>query len=461
MPIFRNPNLDPNAQVPADPPVDPATTGSIRPGPGVPMMPKPRGGVLGSMYGNGGGSGWGGGYDDDPRSRVAKIGALLLMMDKHTANAGTAMLQLQQNRASTNYALKRQNYTADWLKTQGMGEQEAAFVASDPDALKEWYKQRTEMKTPKWEMHEVYNAQHQKVQVLMDMHTGKFSPVGGSAPPNMEITDIYDEQSGMKRKAIINKDDPLQAPIFIGGEDTGVVSDKAEEQKIRIARAGAPPAGPNAYDVETQGKEGFGGRFNAMLSAGDDADSKLSRLDMMEAEANDKNFNPGGGEGTLRAKQWAQFFGFKQEGIEKMEDFSSQANALALDMMGGKLGAGFSNADRDFIKSMMPSLTNTKGGIKTMIQVQRALAQRAQQMREMALDYVDDPSHPRIDAGFIRQMKQWSEANPVFGPLVQKTLQEQAKQPDDPGASGGGGGVPPPSGQPVTMPDGTVIGAPQ
>src|SRR6478609_7461749 len=120
MPTFRNPQLDPDM-------VDPETTGSVRIKPvrtaqaALPsQVAPPRKGLLGTMFsgggGGGGGGGWGSGLDDDPRSRINKLGALMMMLDPMSANAGTAFLQLEQNRATTNYALKRQNETASWLQ---------------------------------------------------------------------------------------------------------------------------------------------------------------------------------------------------------------------------------------------------------------------------------------------------------------------------------------------------------
>ena len=96
-----------------------------------------------------------------------------------------------------------------------------------------------------------------------------------------------------------------------------------------------------------------------------------------------------------------------------MEAFNSQAKAAALDAMGGSLGAGFSNADRDFVEGQVANLENTPEGNRRIIQIQRTLQQRKLDIMAMAQEY--ERTNGRLDSGFDRILNEWAEANPLFG----------------------------------------------
>jgi hypothetical protein len=53
-----------------------------------------------------------------------------------------------------------------------------------------------------------------------------------------------------------------------------------------------------------------------------------------------------------------RFFGATTEGRKAINELATAANAITLDLMGGKLGAGVSNADREFIVSQLGDISN-------------------------------------------------------------------------------------------------------
>ncbi|WP_395451211.1 hypothetical protein ACHMW7_16295 [Aminobacter sp. UC22_36] len=81
--------------------------------------------------------------------------------------------------------------------------------------------------------------------------------------------------------------------------------------------------------------------------------------------------------------------------------------------MGGSLGSGFSNADRDFVTDQVPTLSNTPEGNRALIEVQKKIAQRKIQIAKLARDYAKT-NEGRIDAGFDEALAGWSEQNPLF-----------------------------------------------
>lgn len=54
-----------------------------------------------------------------------------------------------------------------------------------------------------------------------------------------------------------------------------------------------------------------------------------------------------------------RFFGATTEGRKAINELATAANAITLDLMGGKLGAGVSNADREFIVSQLGDISNS------------------------------------------------------------------------------------------------------
>jgi hypothetical protein len=226
MGVFRNPvmrgraGVNPNAVAPQTPTPDD-------------QQAAPSGNPLAGFFG-GDGSGWGQGqgYDDDPRSRLNKVGALMMMLDPMSAAAGTSMLGLQQTRAANRQQKKNANATASWLTKQGVGADEANFLASDPQALSSWYSAWKSGSKPNWQLQDITTEDGtgtQKFMVNMN-NPSQMTAVGGIKPldPNGQVVapgstvykngkpvftapaddskaptiqSFYDKQSGLEYKA--------------------------------------------------------------------------------------------------------------------------------------------------------------------------------------------------------------------------------------------------------------------
>lgn len=165
------------------------------------------------------------------------------------------------------------------------------------------------------------------------------------------------------------------------------------------------------YD-KSRGKA-FGTLANTLQDSGRTARRTLTALDAMERASQDGGFYSGLASGGVQfAKRAATALGFDASGVESMKAFNAIAKQAALDAMGGSLGTGFSNADRDFVLDQVPGLQNTPEGNALLIEVQRAMATRQEEIAKLARDY--ERVNGRIDLGFEDQLAEFSEQNPVF-----------------------------------------------
>jgi hypothetical protein len=199
-------------------------------------------------------------------------------------------------------------------------------------------------------------------------------------------------------------------------------------------------SGERSYDQKVGGA--YGDFFVEGQKAGRTASGQLLNLGMMEKLVDDPSFYSGAGAErfVLPLKQTISSLGGDANSVKDsasaMETFRSLASKSALDAMGGSLGAGFSNADRDFVINQVPNLSNTPEGNKRLIAVQRALAQRTRDIAELQREWVK--RNGRLDEKFDAQLSDWAERTPLF-------KAEAGASPQTPQA-GGARGAPPVAG---------------
>lgn len=200
--------------------------------------------------------------------------------------------------------------------------------------------------------------------------------------------------------------------------------------KAGLKRAGATNVsvntGEKAFDKTLA--EGEAKRFLELNKTGQSATSQLNSLDVMERATKDPGFYSGVGAErfVLPLKQGIAAFGGDPKGAASMEVFRANSSKAVIDSMGGSLGTGFSNADRDFVLSQVPSLANTPEGNQQLIDVTRAVAKRNQQIAQRARDYAKRHGG-RLDAGFDDELAAWAEKNPLF-PRTQAQPAQPAPQ---------------------------------
>lgn len=140
----------------------------------------------------------------------------------------------------------------------------------------------------------------------------------------------------------------------------------------------------------------------------------ITTLDAMQAALEDPNFYSGfGAEPALAVKRVVATLGLDPSAATSMETFNALAKQSALDLMGGSLGAGFSNADRSFVVEQTAGIGATKEGNKTLIDLQRKLAQRQIDIGKLANQYAAQHDG-RLDSNWGSYLAEWAEANPLF-----------------------------------------------
>lgn len=189
--------------------------------------------------------------------------------------------------------------------------------------------------------------------------------------------------------------------------------------KTQLKQAGATRinntvnAGENEY-AKAVGKADAD-RFIGFTKAGQSAQGALTSLDVLERAVASPDFysGPGAEKFVLPIRQATAAFGGDPNAAATMETFRANASKAALDSMGGSLGAGFSNADRDFVLNMVPNLGTTPEGNKQLINVSRKVKQREIQIAKMARDYAAR-NKGRLDSGFDDELAEYAAKNPLF-----------------------------------------------
>lgn len=193
--------------------------------------------------------------------------------------------------------------------------------------------------------------------------------------------------------------------------------------------------GEKAYDAEV-GKT-YAKQFSEVQTAGRNATNKLNSLALIEQQMTSPNFYSGyGGEQVKRFNQLLGAIGIKDaRTASPAEVVDALSNQVVLDQLGGSLGAGISDSDRKSIALIGPGIAKTPEGNRQLIGIYRSIAQREQQVAQMARDY-SKANGGRIDAGFDDQVAKFALDNPLF-PAAQGGATAKSDGVTDPSAAGG------------------------
>ena len=174
-----------------------------------------------------------------------------------------------------------------------------------------------------------------------------------------------------------------------------------------------------------------------LATKGRNAGNTLNSLALMEQAARNPNFYSGTGAETVkRANQFLIAMGVKDANYTKpTEVFDALSNKVVLDGLGGSLGLGISNTDRDYIGRTAPTLAQSQAGNLELIAIARSLAQRQQAVSKLARDYAAN-NGGRLDSGFDQKLEEYAGANPLF-PAAQAAATQRSDGAT--GANGPGG----------------------
>lgn len=174
-------------------------------------------------------------------------------------------------------------------------------------------------------------------------------------------------------------------------------------------------SGENAYDKAINEK--LATTYSTIQDDAANATQTLGTLGQMTQAMQDPGFYSGAyGDTVLQLKRIGQAIGIDPEGISSTEQFNALSKDAALKAMGGSLGTGFSNADRDFVESQVPNLGNTPAGNAKLVEIQSAIAQRKIDISALADQYATE-HNGRLDAHWGQYLAKWAEAHPMFPPI--------------------------------------------
>lgn len=144
-------------------------------------------GLLDILSGNPGQAQAGGSGVRDFLSRLAPA---IAMIDPRNQQLGAALMQQNVMRDKERKQTQAGNETMKWLIGQGMGEGEASYLVSDPDALRAWYREVQTGNKPEWKIGKV-NTADGEVDAMIDQRTGNWNPLKGAAPRTDSARDKF------------------------------------------------------------------------------------------------------------------------------------------------------------------------------------------------------------------------------------------------------------------------------
>jgi hypothetical protein len=120
------------------------------------------------------------------------------------------------------------------------------------------------------------------------------------------------------------------------------------------------------------------------------------------------------GEYVNKAKNMANSLGMRTEGLTNTQLVESLANQLSLQMrnLAGGMPGSLSDKDLSFLKGMSVSLSNGKEANTQIVDRMQKVFQRMQDINGLREAYVGQ--NGRLDEGFRKTVRAYSEAHPLF-----------------------------------------------
>ena len=223
---------------------------------------------------------------------------------------------------------------------------------NNPDAIKQWasgHALEADKLLPKFQSMSVPGV---GVQTGTTDYTGKFTP-GQVFKEQMSEAQIAQNQIAQGQLNV------SRGQLKVAQDKLSFDKQKAEQPQFNAQAGGfiAPPTKENPEGVfipakGIQAAKDQGAAVKALQSAGYNVETGEDTISKLIAKSTS------GGLQAAGAKTLA-FFGKTTEGLKAIAALEGTANQIATDLAGGKLGAGISNADRDFIVAALGDVANT------------------------------------------------------------------------------------------------------
>ena len=186
-----------------------------------------------------------------------------------------------------------------------------------------------------------------------------------------------------------------------------------------------PTAADSTYSAERA--KSFSTMADKIGASWEIATKMNGMLDQLDLLYQDPNVTSGAlAENISGLKGLAASLNIDIAGRGSEEAIQSITNRFALELRNPSGGAGMpgamSDADRTFLASIPPGLSKTPAGRALIAQGMRSVNDRDRQIANMAQRYEERVG--RLDNGFIKEMREWSDANPLLSPQIKSAMQE-------------------------------------
>ena len=142
------------------------------------------------------------------------------------------------------------------------------------------------------------------------------------------------------------------------------------------------------------------------------AETQNQMLDVMQEAFSDPNVYTGkGAEFISDAKKTAAALGFELKGLTNTQKIESFSNQLALKARGKDMPGAMSEADREFLKNIVPGLKKTREGNLELIRINKKLNQRKIDIARLQEDYLSKYGSLK---GFNQAKREFIRNNPLF-----------------------------------------------
>jgi hypothetical protein len=235
------------------------------------------------------------------------------------------------------------------------------------------------------------------------------------------------------------------APAVAGGQPAVApttkrnIMDLTPEEQVALAASGktgktivetinkAKENAPNKAWLDASSKT-FSKVYEGARSAAVKSKDTLDNVDILLGALDKGLYTGTGGEFAQEARRFAASLGFGEfkDTASAGEVFDSIAKGMALEKRDPATGAGMpgalSDADREYLKSMVPNLGKTVEGNRLLLQMIGRMAQRKIEYYDLMNEYI--AQNGQLDAGFDKQMKghKWADLFADLPKVTRKPL---------------------------------------
>lgn len=216
-----------------------------------------------------------------------------------------------------------------------------------------------------------------------------------------------------KAEAVATEARAKQIREYISGEDTSTTEQKnANDPSVAQYELTKEQ---NKNDVDR-----FGKQYDTITKVGEQADETLPQLDLAKRLVNDPNFVSGSlASGSDMLKRLAVAFNLNPNTATPDQLFDKVRAGSILNQIKGMAGTGpVRVAEMKFIDQMIAGRENTPETLRTLLEIESRLYQRAQGVRDMAHGY----NNGHLDNGFEKKVTEYknSPKNALFSPAELK-----------------------------------------